>query len=269
MNRIKQLRKEKMLTISELSDKLGIPKTTLNNYENGNRTPRDQETWETMAQYFGVPVAYLMGIENTEQPSQDIENNIGDWILFAEKTWGDSEESFLKLFNSTLAHSSTPATISKEDLHALKNGEKKPSDGIFATVAHLINVDYKTFRQGNILRRYNELQIETFLKKSGILVKDKKYALTNLVAALNEVPIIQFGYPEIMQMYSHNLLYKDNQIYDKHSILNYLKERRNSLLEAEQSESIPDEIKMDIAIESASITEDLIRQEIFEEIFRN
>lgn len=63
MNKIKELRKENKLTISELSAALEIPKTTLNNYENGKRTPRDQETWERLAKYFKVPVSYIMGVD--------------------------------------------------------------------------------------------------------------------------------------------------------------------------------------------------------------
>ena len=64
MNRIKQLRKQKNVTITELSKALGIPQSTLTNYENGKRTPRDQEVWQLIANYFGVSVGFVMGISN-------------------------------------------------------------------------------------------------------------------------------------------------------------------------------------------------------------
>lgn len=64
MNRLKKLRKERNLTVTELSHALNIPQSTLTNYENEKRTPK-QETWEKIAEFFGVSVAYLMGISDS------------------------------------------------------------------------------------------------------------------------------------------------------------------------------------------------------------
>ena len=63
MNRLKELRKEKNITLVELSEELGIPRSTLNRYENEDSEPK-QETWEKLADYYGVSTAYLMGISN-------------------------------------------------------------------------------------------------------------------------------------------------------------------------------------------------------------
>ncbi|WP_321387340.1 helix-turn-helix transcriptional regulator [uncultured Enterococcus sp.] len=63
MNRIKELRKQKNLTIADLSKSLGIPKTTLNNYENEKRLPRSQDVWKKFADYFEVSVSYVMGLD--------------------------------------------------------------------------------------------------------------------------------------------------------------------------------------------------------------
>ena len=41
MNKIKELRKEKNITVAELAKELGISQSMLTNYENGNGTPRD------------------------------------------------------------------------------------------------------------------------------------------------------------------------------------------------------------------------------------
>ncbi|MGL9969478.1 helix-turn-helix domain-containing protein [Enterococcus sp. DIV1420a] len=61
MNRLKELRKEKNITLVELSEELDIPRSTLNRYENEDSEPK-QETWEKIANYFKVSVGYLMGV---------------------------------------------------------------------------------------------------------------------------------------------------------------------------------------------------------------
>ena len=65
MNRIKELRKAKGVTVKELAETLGIAQSMLTNYENGSSTPRDQSVWEKLAEYFGVSVSYLMGLTDT------------------------------------------------------------------------------------------------------------------------------------------------------------------------------------------------------------
>lgn len=62
-NRIKNLRKDLQLTLDDLATKTGIKRGTLNNYENGKTEPKI-ETWYTLSDFFDVPIAYLMGIDN-------------------------------------------------------------------------------------------------------------------------------------------------------------------------------------------------------------
>lgn len=71
MNRIKELRKAKGVTVKELAETLGIAQSMLTNYENGSSTPRDQSVWEKLSEYFGVSVSYLMGLTNTLVFSQN------------------------------------------------------------------------------------------------------------------------------------------------------------------------------------------------------
>ncbi|MCT0021232.1 helix-turn-helix domain-containing protein [Weissella cibaria] len=61
MNRIKELRKEKGLTLDELSEKVGINRATLNRYENEKSEPK-LDTWKKLADYFDVTVPYLQGM---------------------------------------------------------------------------------------------------------------------------------------------------------------------------------------------------------------
>lgn len=65
MNKIKQLRLEKGITVKDLAEKIGISQSMLSNYENGNSTPRNNETWKKLADFFEVDVAYLMGLSLT------------------------------------------------------------------------------------------------------------------------------------------------------------------------------------------------------------
>ncbi|MCU5681279.1 helix-turn-helix domain-containing protein [Bacillus wiedmannii] len=58
-NRIRELRKERGLTLRELAEELNIPFTTLGNYERGDRHP-DFDTLEKIASYFDVMIDYLL-----------------------------------------------------------------------------------------------------------------------------------------------------------------------------------------------------------------
>ena len=71
MNRIKELRKAKGVTVKELAETLGIAQSMLTNYENGSSTPREQSVWEKLSEYFGVSVSYLMGLTDSLVFPQD------------------------------------------------------------------------------------------------------------------------------------------------------------------------------------------------------
>lgn len=61
MNRLKQVRKSKGLTLEKVAKNVGIASNTLNQYETEKREPK-KETWIKLADYYCVPVAYLMGL---------------------------------------------------------------------------------------------------------------------------------------------------------------------------------------------------------------
>lgn len=65
MNRLKELRKSKGLSIEELSKELknkgdNVSASAIQKYERGRRNPKI-ETWKKIANYFGVSVDYLRG----------------------------------------------------------------------------------------------------------------------------------------------------------------------------------------------------------------
>lgn len=61
-NRIKDLRLQKGLSQSELAKKVGISNQVISFYENNKREPKI-ENWQKLADFFGVSVPYLQGIE--------------------------------------------------------------------------------------------------------------------------------------------------------------------------------------------------------------
>lgn len=61
MNRLRQVRKQKEITIKEVAEDTGISENLIGKYEREEREPR-RETWLKLADYYCVPVAYLMGL---------------------------------------------------------------------------------------------------------------------------------------------------------------------------------------------------------------
>ncbi|ACD53649.1 helix-turn-helix domain-containing protein [Clostridium botulinum] len=59
-DRIKDLRKSKKLTQTDLGRILGVGKTTISMYENGNSTPNDEIKFK-IAAFFDVTLDYLLG----------------------------------------------------------------------------------------------------------------------------------------------------------------------------------------------------------------
>lgn len=66
MNRIKEVRKKKGLSLQQVADAVGVGNNTISRYETGKREPK-LETWNKLANALGVSVAYLQGFpEETE-----------------------------------------------------------------------------------------------------------------------------------------------------------------------------------------------------------
>ena len=61
MNRLRQVRKQKEITIKEVAEDTGISENLIGKYEREEREPR-RETLIKLADYYCVPVAYLMGL---------------------------------------------------------------------------------------------------------------------------------------------------------------------------------------------------------------
>lgn len=67
--RIRELRKQRKLTMKELGSLLGFSEVTVSQYETEKRQP-NIEALIKFSNFFGVTVGYLLGAEDIEQPAK-------------------------------------------------------------------------------------------------------------------------------------------------------------------------------------------------------
>lgn len=75
MNRIRECRQNKKLTLKQLSEELAkqdfrISADALGKYERGDREPK-LETWLKLADFFDVPIPYLQGLNDTKESTAE------------------------------------------------------------------------------------------------------------------------------------------------------------------------------------------------------
>ena len=68
--RLKELRKEKQLTVEQLAQNIGSAKSTISRYENG-REPKG-DIIRLLTEYFDVSIDYLMGVSDIRTPNTEI-----------------------------------------------------------------------------------------------------------------------------------------------------------------------------------------------------
>lgn len=66
VNRLRELRKKKKYTLDDIEAKTGVKRGTYNNYESGKTEPKPS-TWQVLAGFFNVSVAYLKGAYSKEE----------------------------------------------------------------------------------------------------------------------------------------------------------------------------------------------------------
>lgn len=79
-NRIKELRNSLNISQRKLASSVGISQQAIANYETGERTPRNEETWEKLSNYFHVPINYIQGYgENLSDIKSSIVELLSDY----------------------------------------------------------------------------------------------------------------------------------------------------------------------------------------------
>ncbi len=87
MYRLRDLRKERKLSMKKLGELIGLSESTVSLYETGKREP-DNETLMKLADYFEVSVDYLLG--RTDDPSPKTLDEQLQGVEFA--LWGEVKE---------------------------------------------------------------------------------------------------------------------------------------------------------------------------------
>ncbi|MBG9368280.1 helix-turn-helix transcriptional regulator [Streptococcus sp. NLN64] len=87
MNRLKELRKEKKLTQKELANVLKINEKTISRWENNESTIKSNKA-ETLANFFGVSMGYLLGF------TDDV-NRYDDEEIYQVHVKGENEAFFV------------------------------------------------------------------------------------------------------------------------------------------------------------------------------
>ncbi|KYG89040.1 hypothetical protein A0U40_13515 [[Bacillus] sp. KCTC 13219] len=76
--RLRELRKNKKLTMKEFGEKFNLAESTISGYENGTRKP-DIEQVKRFADYFSVTTDYILGI--TENRMHDMNENSKEYYV--------------------------------------------------------------------------------------------------------------------------------------------------------------------------------------------
>ena len=84
-NRLKELRKEKGLTQTDLAELLEVTKLTISNWENGKHEIKADKANE-IANLFNVPVSYLLGYDDNDFEKQIRIDTLNDIINHLHKT---------------------------------------------------------------------------------------------------------------------------------------------------------------------------------------
>lgn len=100
MNRIRECRQNKKLTLVQLSEELAekqnfkITADALGKYERGKREPK-LETWQKLADFFEVPIPYLQGLGISRKEAVDL---VWNWINDKEGFYNFDISQDLKKF---------------------------------------------------------------------------------------------------------------------------------------------------------------------------
>ncbi|CAK1243681.1 Transcriptional regulator [Fructobacillus tropaeoli] len=122
MNRIKELRNEKNLSLSALAKKVGVTHATLSRYETGIVKTGRIELWQKLADFFGVDIAYIQGFSDIKD-QEDAKHQFDDLI---ENKWGQYGSQFR-----------IPKIWDTEDMDVYIARNPKPFDNYFEELIKL------------------------------------------------------------------------------------------------------------------------------------
>lgn len=172
LNNLKKLRKERKLTLKKVAQDNGIAESQLSFYENGKRQPRDQNVWKKLANYFDVPVAYVMGL--------------------TDSSWNDMEDELAMLFNLIsdvdiqLQEDTVFAlSIVRKDISNLSIMEEEEAIKYYLKILSLVSEVMTASEFGYLIRKKENHSID--FKKYLEIKNDIAMNIDNLFYSLNRI----------------------------------------------------------------------------------
>lgn len=97
MNRLYLLRESRKITRVELAEKIGVSKLTVLKWEHGTSKISRREA-KKLADFFGVSVGYLLGLDTTENDSiTDLIAKINEWAISHGLDKGNPKIEWMKV----------------------------------------------------------------------------------------------------------------------------------------------------------------------------
>ncbi|MDY4034523.1 MAG: helix-turn-helix domain-containing protein [Streptococcus dysgalactiae] len=162
MNRLKELRKEKGLTQQGLADDIGVHFRTLQNWENGKADIKSDKA-QTLADYFGVSVGYLLGFGTVEE---ELEKNRRDMI----SQWKKESDTLLEL---GFILSDSDIDVISQLLH---NMSSRNSEHFFKLV------EYKD----NFIAEHLENEFSSFFERNPNFIIDMQKEYNDYIRCIND-----------------------------------------------------------------------------------
>ncbi|WP_105146899.1 helix-turn-helix domain-containing protein [Streptococcus suis] len=155
MNKLKELRKERNLTQKELSVETGIPYRTIQRWENGETTIK-QDKAQALADHFGVSVGYLLGYSDFREENDLIEK-IDETDFFGDGELTENGKEFFSnldifLYFALLRHHREQAeTIANQIVGAYiqKDIDKKLTEKELEIVDNILSYVSKEKQRGD------------------------------------------------------------------------------------------------------------------------
>ena len=117
-NRLKEVRTKKGLSLEQVGKAVGLATNTISRYETGKREPK-LETWQKLADFFGVSVSYLQGIEKDySKPTEQTFKKIVDVLNYCY--FGEPSDKDVFEVVSTVSAINSFAMYAKIDLKKFK-----------------------------------------------------------------------------------------------------------------------------------------------------
>lgn len=175
MNRLRQTRKLKGITLNEVAEDIGITKQALSYYETEKREPK-KETWIKLADYYCVPVAYLMGLPDglvqhinkiQAMTFEELHEAVIQWANDRNMIKQDKLTALAQLAKVTEEHGELSAGINKND-------EKKIEDSLGDSLVTLIILaqDLNFDLLDCLNKAYNEIKNRKGKTINGVFVKE-------------------------------------------------------------------------------------------------